>query len=44
MKTIEGFAALLDTGKTVLPITLILILFQVLGLRKPIRDSKEFIV
>ncbi len=44
MKTIEGFAALWDTAKTVLPITLILILFQVLGLRKPIKDSKEFII
>ena len=44
MKNIEGFAALWDTMKTVLPITLILVLFQVIGLRKPLKDSKEFII
>ncbi len=43
MKNIEGFVALWDTAKTVLPITLVLLLFQILGLRKPIENGKQFV-
>lgn len=44
MKNVQGLAALWDTAKTVLPITLFLLLFQFLGLRKPLENNRQFII
>ncbi len=44
MKIIEGLSALWDTTKSVLPITILLLLFQLLGLRRPIENGKQFLL
>lgn len=43
MKNLEGLNALWETARSVLPISAFLILFQVLVLRKPIENFKNFV-
>lgn len=44
MKNLEGLNALWETARSVLPISAFLILFQVLVLRKPIENAKNFVL
>lgn len=44
MKFLAGLGELWETLKTILPLTLILLLFQVLILRKPLSNTREFIL
>lgn len=44
MRNLEWAAAFFNTAKNILPITVFLILFQVLFLKKPIENIKSFIV
>lgn len=44
MKFVAGLGELLGTLKTILPLTLILVLFQMFILKKPLHNMKEFIV
>lgn len=43
MKSLEMFSPLWDTAKGIIPLTLILIFFQIIILRKPIEDVRKFI-
>ena len=44
MKIVAGFGELWETLKTILPLTLILVVFQVLILKKPLHNIKDFIL
>lgn len=44
MRNIEGLNALWETARTVIPISAFLFLFQVLILRKPIENLRDFII
>ena len=44
MKVVAGFGELWETLKTILPLTLILVIFQVFILKKPLHSIKDFIV
>lgn len=44
MKIVAGFGELWETLKTILPLTLILVVFQVLILKKPLHNLKDFIL
>lgn len=44
MKNLEGLSTLWETARTVIPISAFLILFQILILRKPIENVKNFTI
>lgn len=44
MKNLEGLSALWETARAVIPISAFLILFQILILRKPIENVKNFTI
>lgn len=44
MKVVAGFGELWETLKTILPLTLILVVFQVFILKKPLHSIKDFIL
>ncbi len=44
MRILDALKALWSTMSTILPLTLILTLFQILVLKKPIQDIKEFLI
>lgn len=44
MKVIVGFGELWETLKTILPLTLVLVVFQLLILKKPLPNVKDFIL